>query len=131
MISLVELAVRVGGLKANGLPARNFEHHFVPTFVNTGKELVLFDKGNGKGAWPPLATFARPGLLQPAPYPLCNDYRMKCVVVNARSRAQAQGLSNSGSGGTERHSGRCDRDCPLASRQTTSRSILTACATQV
>jgi DNA-binding transcriptional ArsR family regulator len=49
MISLVELAVRVGGLKANGLPARNFEHHFVPTFVNTGKELVLFDKGNGKG----------------------------------------------------------------------------------
>src|SRR5215475_1292232 len=52
---------------------------------------------------------------------------MKCVVVNARSSAQAQGLSNSGSGGTERHSGRCDRDCPVASRQTTSRSILTAC----
>ena len=36
-------------LKANGLPATNFEHHFVPTLVNTGKELVLFDAGNGKG----------------------------------------------------------------------------------
>ena len=36
-------------LKVNGLPATNFEHHFVPTLVNTGKELVLFDAGNGKG----------------------------------------------------------------------------------
>jgi hypothetical protein len=36
-------------LKVNGLPTTNFEHHFVPTFVNTGKELVLFDTGNGKG----------------------------------------------------------------------------------
>jgi hypothetical protein len=38
MISLVELAVRVGGLKVNSLPATNFEHHFVLTLVNTGKE---------------------------------------------------------------------------------------------
>ena len=30
----------------NGLPATNFEHHFV---VNIGKELVLFDTGNGMG----------------------------------------------------------------------------------
>jgi glyoxylase-like metal-dependent hydrolase (beta-lactamase superfamily II) len=36
-------------LKANRLPASNFEHQFVPTLVNTGKELVLFDTGNGKG----------------------------------------------------------------------------------
>ena len=36
-------------LKANGLPATNFDHHFVPTLVNTGKALVLFDTGNGKG----------------------------------------------------------------------------------
>jgi glyoxylase-like metal-dependent hydrolase (beta-lactamase superfamily II) len=36
-------------LKANGLPSTNFDHHFVPTLVNTGKELVLFDTGNGKG----------------------------------------------------------------------------------
>jgi glyoxylase-like metal-dependent hydrolase (beta-lactamase superfamily II) len=36
-------------LKANGLPTTNFEHHFVPTLVNTGKELVLFDTGNGNG----------------------------------------------------------------------------------
>jgi glyoxylase-like metal-dependent hydrolase (beta-lactamase superfamily II) len=36
-------------LKANGLPPANFEHHFVPTLVNTGRELVLFDAGNGKG----------------------------------------------------------------------------------
>ena len=63
MISLVELAVWVGGLKVNGLLATHFEHHFV---VNIGKELVLFDTGNGMGC---MATFARPGLLQPAPYP--------------------------------------------------------------
>src|SRR5215468_4498175 len=36
-------------LKANRLPATKFDHHFVPTLVNTGKELVLFDTGNGKG----------------------------------------------------------------------------------
>jgi len=36
-------------LKANGLPATNFAHHFVPSPVNTGKELILFDTGNGKG----------------------------------------------------------------------------------
>jgi hypothetical protein len=36
-------------LKVNGLPTTNFEHHFVPTFLNTGKELALFDTGNGKG----------------------------------------------------------------------------------
>ena len=36
-------------LKVNGLPATNFDHHFVPTLVNTGKALVLFDTGNGKG----------------------------------------------------------------------------------
>ena len=47
MISLVELAVRVGGLKVNGLPATNFERHFV---VNIGNELVPFDAGNGNGA---------------------------------------------------------------------------------
>jgi len=36
-------------LKSSHLPATEFEHHFVPTFVDTGKELVLFDTGNGKG----------------------------------------------------------------------------------
>jgi glyoxylase-like metal-dependent hydrolase (beta-lactamase superfamily II) len=36
-------------LRANDLPATNFEHHFVPTLVHTGKELILFDTGNGKG----------------------------------------------------------------------------------
>lgn len=36
-------------LRANGLPPTTFDHHFVPTLVNTGKELVLFDTGNGKG----------------------------------------------------------------------------------
>lgn len=36
-------------LKAHGLPPTTFDHHFVPTLVNTGKELVLFDTGNGKG----------------------------------------------------------------------------------
>src|SRR5215475_2477663 len=36
-------------LRLNGLPSTSFDHHFVPTLVNTGKELVLFDTGNGTG----------------------------------------------------------------------------------
>jgi glyoxylase-like metal-dependent hydrolase (beta-lactamase superfamily II) len=36
-------------MRENGLPTSTFDHHFVPTLVNTGKELVLFDTGNGKG----------------------------------------------------------------------------------
>jgi glyoxylase-like metal-dependent hydrolase (beta-lactamase superfamily II) len=36
-------------VRANGLPPTRFDHHFVNTLVNTGKELVLFDTGNGKG----------------------------------------------------------------------------------
>lgn len=37
--------------KANGLSSK-FEHHYVPTLVNTGKELVLFDAGNPAGRQP-------------------------------------------------------------------------------
>jgi glyoxylase-like metal-dependent hydrolase (beta-lactamase superfamily II) len=37
--------------QANGLPTR-FDHHYVPTLVNTGKELVLFDTGNPRGRAP-------------------------------------------------------------------------------
>lgn len=37
--------------QANGLPTR-FDHHYVPTLVNTGKELVLFDTGNPRGRTP-------------------------------------------------------------------------------
>lgn len=36
-------------MRANALPTTSFDHHFVPTLVNTGKALVLFDTGNGKG----------------------------------------------------------------------------------
>jgi glyoxylase-like metal-dependent hydrolase (beta-lactamase superfamily II) len=32
---------------ANRLPPTRFEHSFTPTVVNTGRELVLFDTGNG------------------------------------------------------------------------------------
>jgi glyoxylase-like metal-dependent hydrolase (beta-lactamase superfamily II) len=32
---------------ANRLPATRFEHSYAPTVVNTGRELVLFDTGNG------------------------------------------------------------------------------------
>jgi glyoxylase-like metal-dependent hydrolase (beta-lactamase superfamily II) len=32
---------------ANRLPPTRFEHSFTPTIVNTGRELVLFDTGNG------------------------------------------------------------------------------------
>jgi hypothetical protein len=46
-------------LEVNGLPTTSFDHHFVPTLVNTGKELVLFDtQATEKGASLLLATFA-------------------------------------------------------------------------
>ncbi len=34
----------------NDLPTAKFENNFTPIVVNTGKELVLFDTGNGAGA---------------------------------------------------------------------------------
>ena len=33
--------------KANNIPPDRFEHPFVPVLVNTGKQLILFDTGNG------------------------------------------------------------------------------------
>lgn len=33
--------------RANRIDPDRFEHHFVPALVNTGRELVLFDTGNG------------------------------------------------------------------------------------
>jgi glyoxylase-like metal-dependent hydrolase (beta-lactamase superfamily II) len=36
---------------ANGIPMK-FDHPYVPTLINTGKELVLFDTGNPKGRMP-------------------------------------------------------------------------------
>jgi glyoxylase-like metal-dependent hydrolase (beta-lactamase superfamily II) len=38
--------------KANGLPSTKVETPFTNTIVNTGKELVLFDTGNGKARMP-------------------------------------------------------------------------------
>jgi glyoxylase-like metal-dependent hydrolase (beta-lactamase superfamily II) len=38
--------------KANGVPGNNYEQTYVNTIVNTGRELVLFDTGNGKGRNP-------------------------------------------------------------------------------
>ena len=33
--------------RANNIDTQRFEHHNIPTLVNTGKQLVLFDTGNG------------------------------------------------------------------------------------
>src|SRR5204863_617293 len=33
--------------RANRIDPNRYEHPFIPTLVNTGKELVLFDTGNG------------------------------------------------------------------------------------
>jgi len=33
--------------RANNIDIQRFEHHYIPTLVNTGKRLVLFDTGNG------------------------------------------------------------------------------------
>jgi glyoxylase-like metal-dependent hydrolase (beta-lactamase superfamily II) len=38
--------------RANGVPGNNYEQTYVNTIVNTGRELVLFDTGNGKGRSP-------------------------------------------------------------------------------
>ena len=46
-------ASEVAALAAeNGLPTTGAEFTFVPTLVNTGKELVLFDTGAGSGDRP-------------------------------------------------------------------------------
>jgi glyoxylase-like metal-dependent hydrolase (beta-lactamase superfamily II) len=41
-----------GLLSANNLPTDMMEFTFLPTVVNTGSELILFDTGNGAGAQP-------------------------------------------------------------------------------
>jgi glyoxylase-like metal-dependent hydrolase (beta-lactamase superfamily II) len=51
--------------RENGIPM-NFENPYVSTLVNTGKELVLFDTGNGKGRQP--TTGNQRDLLQTAGY---------------------------------------------------------------
>src|SRR5512143_279651 len=33
--------------RANNIDTNRFEHPYIPTLVNTGKQLVLFDTGNG------------------------------------------------------------------------------------
>ena len=43
--------------KANGLPSQ-LEHHYVNTLVNTGRELVLFDTGSGRGRGPTIGKLA-------------------------------------------------------------------------
>jgi len=35
-------------MRANRAPETRFEHAFTPTLVNTGKDLILFDAGNGE-----------------------------------------------------------------------------------
>jgi len=52
--------------KANGLSPTKFEHVYVNTLVNTGKELVLFDTGNGRSRDPNLGRL--PALLVEAGY---------------------------------------------------------------
>jgi glyoxylase-like metal-dependent hydrolase (beta-lactamase superfamily II) len=44
--------------KANGLSATAYEHVYVPTLVNTGRERVLFDTGNGQGRDPKVGKLA-------------------------------------------------------------------------
>jgi glyoxylase-like metal-dependent hydrolase (beta-lactamase superfamily II) len=38
--------------RSNGVSATAYDHVYVPTLVDTGRELVLFDTGNGKGRDP-------------------------------------------------------------------------------
>jgi glyoxylase-like metal-dependent hydrolase (beta-lactamase superfamily II) len=40
-------------MRANLLPPTKFQPGFTPTFVNTGKELILFDAGNGADGFVP------------------------------------------------------------------------------
>jgi glyoxylase-like metal-dependent hydrolase (beta-lactamase superfamily II) len=52
--------------RANGVSPDKFEHVYVNTLVNTGRELVLFDTGNGKGRDPNVGRL--PALLVQAGY---------------------------------------------------------------
>ncbi len=52
--------------RANGVTPDKYEHVYVNTLVNTGKELVLFDTGNGRGSNPNVGRL--PELLTEAGY---------------------------------------------------------------
>src|SRR5262245_3798715 len=52
--------------KANGVSPTKYEHVYVNTLVNTGRELVLFDTGNGRSRDPNLGKL--PALLVEAGY---------------------------------------------------------------
>jgi glyoxylase-like metal-dependent hydrolase (beta-lactamase superfamily II) len=52
--------------RANGVAPDKYEHVYINTVVNTGKELVLFDTGNGKGRDPNMGRL--PDLLVQAGY---------------------------------------------------------------
>jgi glyoxylase-like metal-dependent hydrolase (beta-lactamase superfamily II) len=76
--------------RANGIPTR-FDHHYVPTLVNTGKELVLFDTGNPGGRMPTAGKL--PELLPSAGY---KPEQIDVVVITHGHPDHIGGLTDQG-----------------------------------
>jgi glyoxylase-like metal-dependent hydrolase (beta-lactamase superfamily II) len=76
--------------KENGLSAK-FENPYVPTLVNTGKELVLFDAGNPKGRMPTAGNLA--DLLPVAGY---KPEQIDVVVITHGHQDHIGGLMHEG-----------------------------------
>lgn len=77
--------------RANGVSPAKFEHVYVNTLVNTGKELVLFDTGNGKGRDPNMGKLA--ALLVQAGY---SPDQVDIVVITHGHPDHVNGLLDGG-----------------------------------
>jgi glyoxylase-like metal-dependent hydrolase (beta-lactamase superfamily II) len=77
--------------KENGVSPTKFEHVYVNTLVNTGKELVLFDTGNGKGRDPNMGKLA--ALLVQAGY---SPEQVDIVVITHGHPDHVNGLVEGG-----------------------------------
>ena len=73
--------------KANGIPTK-FDHPYVPTLVNTGKELVLFDTGNPKAGCRPRASWWRT-LAWPATSPSRSTWSSSPTATRTTSAASS------------------------------------------
>ena len=95
---------------ANRIEADRYEHPFTPTVVNTGKELVLFDTGNGslrdehaqlKGRLPPGNLVAR---MAQAGY---KPEDVDVVVITHGHPDHIGGLTEGGAAGVSRRRAMC------------------------
>jgi hypothetical protein len=72
--------------KANGVPGNSYEQTYVNTIVNTGRELVLFDTGNGRGRNPAVGKLTE--LMEKAGY---KPEQIDVVVITTAIRTTSAG----------------------------------------